>query len=100
MMETGLDGIDTLDPPPLGTVELEEAILETRGKIFIKGNVDAVNTLLLGNEETVDSVVENRMNVAKDGGGFILSTACSIAPPTKPSLIEHMVKKTHNLGKY
>ncbi len=100
MMESGLDGIDTLDPPPLGTVELEDALLETRGKIFIKGNIDAVNTLLLGNENTVDSVVENKMNIAKEGGGYILSTACSIAPPTKPSLIEHMVKKAHNLGKY
>ncbi|MEN8186920.1 MAG: uroporphyrinogen decarboxylase family protein [Bacteroidota bacterium] len=100
MMESGLNGIDTLDPPPLGTVELEEAMLETRGKIFIKGNIDAVNTLLLGNEETVQSAVKNRLHVAKDGGGYICSTACSIAPSTKPSMIEHMVKITHKFGKY
>ena len=100
MMETGIDGIDTLDPPPLGTVELADAILETRGKVFLKGNLDAVNTLLLGSKEDVRNAVQNRMDIAKKGGGYILSTACSVAPPTDPETIEYMVEVAHEIGKY
>ena len=42
MLETTTNGIDTLDPPPLGTVELEEAKNILTGKAFIKGNIDPV----------------------------------------------------------
>ncbi|RPJ85971.1 MAG: hypothetical protein EHM18_08630, partial [Acidobacteria bacterium] len=38
MMETGTNGIDTLDPPPLGTVDLKEARRILAGRCFIKGN--------------------------------------------------------------
>ena len=34
MLQTGSQGIDTLDPPPLGTVELEEAVAVLKGKAF------------------------------------------------------------------
>ena len=100
MMESGFDGIDTLDPPPLGTVDLEEAVEETKGNVFIKGNIDPVNDLLLGNEDTVKAAVENRLRIAKEGGGYILSSACSVAPPTKPELIELMVQEVIKHGKY
>ena len=61
MLRTGLNGIDTLDPPPLGTVELEQALPILSGKAFIKGNLDPVNTLLYGNEQQVRAAVEHRI---------------------------------------
>ena len=100
MMDTGTNGIDTLDPPPLGTVELEEAIKQTKGKVFIKGNIDPVNTLLLGDEQTVEEAVANRLEIAAPGGGYILSTACSVAPPTKPELIKYMSRLVRENGTY
>jgi uroporphyrinogen-III decarboxylase len=42
-----------------------------------------VNVLLSGTVETVRKDAEYRIEVGKPGGGFILSTACSIAPHTK-----------------
>ena len=48
MLETGTQGIDTLDPPPLGTVELQDAKRQLAGRAFIKGNVDPVDTVLWG----------------------------------------------------
>jgi len=100
MLRTGLDGIDTLDPPPLGTVDLAEAAPTLEGKAFIKGNLDPVNTLLYGNQQMVREAVAERLQIAKPGGGYILSTACSVAPAVKPELIEFMSGLTRELGSY
>jgi uroporphyrinogen-III decarboxylase len=100
MLETGTDGIDTLDPPPLGTIELEDAVPQLQGKAFIKGNIDAVNTLLFGDEEKVRAAVLRRLDAAKEGGGYILSTACSVSPGTRAELIEYMTQVGIENGAY
>lgn len=100
MLETGTNGIDTLDPPPMGTVELVEAVAQTKGKVFIKGNIDAVNELLMGSDEVLERAVLNRMEIAKPGGGYIISTACSVSPRTDPSRIEHFSKIAIESGRY
>jgi uroporphyrinogen decarboxylase len=87
MEATGTDGIDTLDPPPLGTVELEDAVQRLGGRLFIKGNMDPVNTVLAGTPETVRADAEARIRVAGPGGGYILSTACSVPPYAPPANI-------------
>jgi uroporphyrinogen decarboxylase len=100
MEETGVDGIDTLDPPPLGTVELSKA-LEILGKrVFIKGNLDPVNSLLLGERADVDKAVHERLELAKPGGAYILSTACSVAPATPPENIEALAEIVDEAGVY
>lgn len=100
MLETATNGIDTLDPPPLGTVELEEAKKILTGKAFIKGNIDPVFTLLQGTTDQIKKDVEWRINVGKEKGGFILSTACSVAPKTPPQNIELLNELVDKFGKY
>ncbi|UCE46582.1 MAG: hypothetical protein JSW47_13275, partial [Phycisphaerales bacterium] len=39
MNQTSVDGIDTLDPPPLGTVNLQEAKSKYGDRFFFKGNL-------------------------------------------------------------
>jgi hypothetical protein len=90
LLDSGTQGIDTLDPPPLGTVELEDAIPLLKGRVFIKGNIDPVHTLLYGDEEAVRRAVLKRLQVAARGGGYILSSACSVAPGVKPEHLELM----------
>lgn len=80
MLASGASGLECLDPPPLGNVELAPAKARTLGKCFIKGNVDAVNTLLMGSAEEIRADARQRLEIGKVGGGFILSTACAIAP--------------------
>lgn len=100
MLETGTQGIDTLDPPPLGTVELDQAKAFLSGKAFIKGNIDAVNTLLHGPEDRfVDDVIW-RIDVGKPTGGYILSSACSVAPHVDPLRLEQLVELAERHGKY
>lgn len=100
MLQTGTDGIDTLDPPPIGTVELEDAVPQLKGVTFIKGNIDPVNTLLYGDQEKVRDAVLHRLSVAKEGGGYILSTACSVPPAVRPALLEYMSEVATEHGGY
>ena len=92
IVKCGVTGIECLDPPPLGNVDLPEAVEQLKGKIFIKGNVDPVNTLLRGNAEKIRADVSEILEVgAREMQGFILSSACSIAPPVPPDNIKLMV---------
>jgi hypothetical protein len=100
MLESGTRGIDTLDPPPLGNVDLEIAVRVLRGRAFIKGNIDPVTTLLRGDERTVRDAVLHRLRVAQPGGGYILSTACSVAPRADPTLVELLSAVTIEHGRY
>jgi len=100
MLETTTNGIDTLDPPPLGTVDLEDAKKILAGKAFIKGNIDPVFTLLLGSADHIKKDVEQRINIGKDKGGYILSSACSVAPNTPPENIELLSELVETFGKY
>jgi len=85
MMESGTNGIDTLDPPPLGTVNLADARRRTLGRVFLKGNVDPVNTMLLGTPEAVRAAARECLLAAAPDGGYVLSTACAVAPATPPA---------------
>ncbi len=80
MLASGASGLECLDPPPLGNVELEEAAKMMRGKAFIKGNIDSVNLLLFGTVQEIMADAKRRLDIGKGSGGYILSTACSIAP--------------------
>lgn len=100
MLETGTEGVDTLDPPPIGTVELEDAVAQLKGRAFIKGNIDPVNTLLHGDRNAVRAAVLHRLRVAAPGGGYILSSACSVAPRVKPELLDFMSAVVIEHGAY
>ncbi len=80
MFDAGVSGIECLDPPPMGNVELGDAKRRTKGRGFIKGNIDSVNTLLNGTNEIILEDARRRIEAGREGGGFILSTACSVAP--------------------
>jgi len=93
MIQCGLNGLECLDPPPLGNVDLKEAVEALNGKLFIKGNVDPVNTLLRGTPATITRDVTQILETAgHDMAGFILSSACSVAPPVKPDHLKLMVE--------
>lgn len=79
---SGVAGIDTFDPPPIGNVELADAVERLGQRLFIKGNLDPVNTLLLGTREDVRAAALERLAIAAGRGAYILSTACSVPPRT------------------
>jgi uroporphyrinogen-III decarboxylase len=100
MSETCVDGIDTLDPPPLGTVNLAEAKSKYGQRFFFKGNLDSVNEMLNANEQTFEQAVKDRIRIGKQDSGYILSSACSVSPHVKPDRLKRLTELAKELGKY
>jgi uroporphyrinogen-III decarboxylase len=100
MSETCADGIDTLDSPPLGTVDLAEAKSKYGKRFFFKGNLDAVNEMLNADDQTFEEAVKQRIEIGKPGSGYILSSACSVAPHVKPERLKRLAQLAEELGRY
>jgi len=100
MEATGTAGIDTLDPPPLGTIDLADAKRRTAGRLFLKGNIDPVHTVLLGTREDTLAAARERIATAAPGGGYVLSTACSVAPLAPPENILALREAAERFGRY
>ena len=100
MAQTKVDGIDTLDPPPLGTVDLAEAKAKYGRRFFFKGNLDAVNEMLGADDATFERVVRERLKIGKPGSGYILSSACSVAPHVKPERLKRLTELAEEFGEY
>lgn len=81
-------------------MELAEAKKILSGKTFIKGNIDPVHTLLYGSPAKVKADVIKRLEIGKPGGGYILSSACSVAPRTPPENIEMLTALAEEFGVY
>ncbi len=92
MVQTGTDGIDTLDPPPLGSVNLADAKRRVGDCVFFKGNMDAVNTLLKKSRAEVRADALARLKAGSPGGGYILSSACSVSPRVPPENLTVLVE--------
>ncbi len=100
MEATGTDGVDTLDPPPLGTTELAAAKRSLGDRVFIKGNVNPVATVLNGDAEACYRDACDRVAIAKPGGGYILSTACSVPPHAAPENVLALTRAAEDTGWY
>lgn len=100
MVETHIDGLDTLDPPPLGNSLLEEAKRDVGQKVFLKGNMNSVELLLAKSEQEVVAEASRCLNAAREGGGYILSTACSVAPRVEPWKLEMLVPLAASTASY
>jgi len=100
MLETGTGGIDTMDPPPLGNTELTDAKAQVGGRVFLKGNMDSVVLLRAKTAEEVIAHAAGRIEIGMPGGGYILSTACSVAPRVEPWKLELLAPLAEEIGRY
>lgn len=100
MAESGVSGLECLDPPPIGNVELDDAFNRIGKDMFIKGNIDSVNILLNGTNEDIVKNVRERLEIGMNNPGFILSTACSIAPKVNAEKVKLLSKIIEEYGRY
>ncbi len=101
MRESNTSGLECLDPPPVGNVDLEDAFDRIGEDLFIKGNIDSVNSLLYGEDEKAETDVQQIIETGKTKGkGFILSTACSIAPKVSKERLLMLSRLAEKYGHY
>jgi hypothetical protein len=98
--QTGVDGIECMDPPPLGDMLLEEAKKRIGSALFLKGNIDSVNILLRADDPTCDRVIIETIKTGMPHGGYILSTACSVAPDVPARRVKRLWQLVEQYGIY
>ncbi len=101
MRESHTSGLECLDPVPVGNVDLENAFERIGNDLFIKGNIDSVNSLLYADDDKAEADVHQIIETGKTKGkGFILSTACSIAPLVTKERLFMLSQMIERYGKY
>jgi hypothetical protein len=100
IVDLGFSGLECLDPPPLGNVELDDAVKRIGHRASIKGNIDPVNVLMNGTPEQVREDAIRRLEQGMKSKGFVLSTACSIAPETSAQNMDVLYEVVEKYGYY
>ncbi|MBN1350332.1 hypothetical protein JXJ21_13035 [candidate division KSB1 bacterium] len=100
LVQTGVDIIETLSPPPVGDVDLARAKEIARGKSCLKGNIDIVNVIRLGTAKLVEEKVEAAIACCKSGGGFILATSDSIRDGSPLENVKRFFEAGRKYGKF
>lgn len=72
MADMGLNGINPLEPPPAGNVNLAEAKRLVGDRMLLVGNIPSERLVFLTPEE-VRQMVKEAIQAAASGGGFFLS---------------------------
>jgi len=99
MAETGADGLECLDPPPIGTCDLKQACDILGSRAFIKGNLDSVNEMRACTPEQVLETARKRLEIGKKhAGGYILSSACSVAPDVPEENLKILYEAVRQFG--
>ncbi|MFH0964448.1 MAG: uroporphyrinogen decarboxylase family protein [Planctomycetota bacterium] len=73
LVQAGVDGMDALERPPTGNVDLAEVKRLFGRQISLSGNVHSIEVMLHGAPADVERDVIRCMDSAKEGGGFILT---------------------------
>lgn len=98
--ETDLDCINPLEEPPMGDCDLAE-VKRTFGKrLSLMGNIHTTKIMLHGTPEDVEKAAKWCIDVAAEGGGFILSTGDQCGRDTPEENIFKLVEVARTYGRY
>jgi len=99
----GLDGLNVLEPPPIGDVILAEAKRRIGDRVCLIGNIQ-YDDLARGTPEQIEALVRDAIQQAGPGGGFILPPCASPyerpLPPRAAANFIHYLKMGRKYGGY
>lgn len=100
LVEAGVDGMDALESPPTGNVDLGEIKRLFGERISLRGNVNSIAVMLHGGPREVERDVKRCMEDAKSGGGFILGVGDQTPYSTPDENIHALVESGRKYGMY
>lgn len=98
--EMEIDCLGYLSPPPLGDVELADALRVLRPGMAIRGNIDQVDFMVSATPAQVAERVRDVVELAKPRGNLILSTTDFFFDGTPYANIEAFSAAGHTYGGY
>jgi len=99
LVEAGVDGMDALECPPTGNVDLAEVKRTFGDRISLRGNVNSIEVMLHGTPADVQRDVIRCMHAAKDGGGYILGVGDQTPYHTPDENIFALVEAGRKFGR-
>lgn len=76
IVEAGAEGLDPMEPPPDGDIEMGEVKKAYGKRLCLFGNIE-LKELEYSSRERIDALVRKAMGEAKEGGGFVLMPTAS-----------------------
>jgi len=98
--ETDLNLINPLEPPPMGDCDLAELKKTFGRKVALMGNIHTTDPMLRGTPEEVARAARWCIDVAAEGGGYVLSTGDQCGRDTPDENIFALVRTAREYGKY
>ena len=98
--ESDLDLINPLEPPPMGDCDLAEIKQTFGSKIALMGNLHTTDVMLRGTPDEVERAAKWCIDVAAEGGGYILSTGDQCGRDTPDENIQVLIDVARSCGKY
>lgn len=99
-VEMGVDGLDALESPPTGDVDLAEVKKTFGRRVSLRGNVNSITVMLRGSPRDVERDVLRCMEAAKEGGGFILGVGDQTPWDTPEENLHAFVEAGRRHGRY
>ncbi len=98
LLESGYDGLNPLEPQ--AGMHLHEVKAYCGDRLCLVGNIDCRDLLPKGTPEQVDAAVQQAIEAAGAGGGYILSSSNSLHPGVDPENCIAMFEATKKHGLY
>ena len=97
--ETDLSSIEPLEPPFQGDCDLAEIKRLFGKRLALKGNIQTTR-LLMATPEEVEAMAKWCIDVAGEGGGYVLSTGDQVGRDTPEENIFRLVQFCRKYGRY
>ena len=98
--ESDLTSIEPIEESPSGNVDLKEAKRRYGKKLCLKGNINTTNFMLMATPQQIEDKCKELIDIAADGGGFILSSGDQCGRDTPDANLFKMVEVAQTYGKY
>ena len=98
IVETGLDGINPLEP--IAGMDIGEVKAKYGDRVCVVGNIDCGYVLSQAGVDEVKAAVRECISRAAPGGGHILSSSNSIHSSVKPENYVAMLEAAKEFGRY